>query len=573
MRARTAGDGFFNLRLPAGRGALVADARRRAGQARGRRGRAKCGWNCPAGRPPSNASVVAAVYETPGQPWTGAGRWSVAAPGFDPGVPVLKSRWTLHLPDGFDYDFSDAPGRDVGEAGDLLIPRMGKSLVFLFSFPFLPVFNSVQVRGRRYSVPEPVVEMDMTDKLGDPEVRELVVTDSTPAPAAAAAAPLSDQQLAAITRKLNAIIIPSVVFRETPIAEAIDYLRTESRRLDVNEPNPEQRGVNIFLKLSSPGATPPPGDVQIPGLPGPGMPVGPPATASTRITLTLNQIPLLDALRELAQPVGLKVKVEPYAVSLVPLSENTEAMATKEFRVPPGFFPNVAASASLSRVDPREFLESSGVTFPPGASAIYLTTKGTLIVRNTQENLDLIEALCSQAEVHTTPSQPGGLVIIDGRSVTADELKSADRHSSIFGKDALATAEFSLSSDFLTGQPLTGTQDRTGAGSGPLISRQDARTFLEAKGIVFPPGASATYLPSVGKLVIRTTPEAIKQLAEIFPHDHPETVVGLLPLRLDLPVNGRRFDFDDGGLAFRSGGCSSRRHSCKLSCPDAERVT
>ena len=33
-----------------------------------------------------------------------------------------------------------------------------------------------------YEIPEPVVEMDLADKLGDPEVRELVVADTAPTP-------------------------------------------------------------------------------------------------------------------------------------------------------------------------------------------------------------------------------------------------------------------------------------------------------------------------------------------------------------------------------------------------------
>ena len=34
------------------------------------------------------------VYETPGEPWANSGRRTLAAPRFDPGVPVVESRWT-----------------------------------------------------------------------------------------------------------------------------------------------------------------------------------------------------------------------------------------------------------------------------------------------------------------------------------------------------------------------------------------------------------------------------------------------------------------------------------------------
>ena len=59
--------------------------------------------------------------------------------------------------------------------------------------------------------------------------------------------------------------------------------------------------------------------------------------AEARITITLNQIPLGEALRYIASQAGLKVKVEPYAVSIIPISEQSNDLITKEYRVPPGF--------------------------------------------------------------------------------------------------------------------------------------------------------------------------------------------------------------------------------------------
>ncbi len=70
--------------------------------------------------------------------------------------------------------------------------------------------------------------------------------------------------------------------------------------------------------------------------------------AEARITITLNQIPLGEALRYIASQAGLKVKVEPYAVSIIPISEQSADLLTKEYRVPPGFISstvNVGASS------------------------------------------------------------------------------------------------------------------------------------------------------------------------------------------------------------------------------------
>ena len=53
----------------------------------------------------------------------------------------------------------------------------------------------------------------------------------------------------------------------------------------------------------------------------------------------------------------------------------------------------------MNREGAKEFLESQGVPFPPGASANFLPQSSRLIVRNTQDNLELVDALVEQANV------------------------------------------------------------------------------------------------------------------------------------------------------------------------------
>ena len=53
----------------------------------------------------------------------------------------------------------------------------------------------------------------------------------------------------------------------------------------------------------------------------------------------------------------------------------------------------------VNREGAREFLESQGVPFPPGASANFLPQSSRLIVRNTADNLELVDALVEQASI------------------------------------------------------------------------------------------------------------------------------------------------------------------------------
>jgi general secretion pathway protein D len=209
--------------------------------------------------------------------------------------------------------------------------------------------------------------------------------------------------------RLNRIIIPRVDFRDATIRQAVTFLQQRSRDLDTTESSPDQRGVNIFLKLPAPGTmiTPPTGEFDETS------PEAAPS-ADNRITLNLSNVPLYEALRYVATLAGLKVKVEPFAVSLVPLSEPTDTLEQREFRVPPGFItgggtlddssvgpgrqPMDGSAPRLTvRQNAKDFLESQGVEFPPGASANFNPGSSRLVVRNTAPNLDLIEMLVETA--------------------------------------------------------------------------------------------------------------------------------------------------------------------------------
>jgi general secretion pathway protein D len=315
---------------------------------------------------------------------------------------------------------------------------------------------------------------------------------------------------AQINKKLSSIIIPHIEFRDATIREAIEVLREQAAE---NDTGPEgQRGVNIVLRPvplgqiappsipvqpvptgtgtpvpggggappAGPAAgVPPAGQGTAPGQAGPGgapAVVPAPAVTNARITVTLDNIPLGEALRYVANQAALKVKVDPYAVSIIPLSEQSNELITKRYHVPPEFFggpldvgyyvgistsgggggqggnvqpvpvaENVIQKEAVSfqtasgtgtgagatstanlvqgtattrqsllndrqlvgRADARTMLLSMGVVFPPGASATFWPHNGTLIVRNTQDNLDFVDALVDQANV----SQPKQVAI------------------------------------------------------------------------------------------------------------------------------------------------------------------
>ena len=147
--------------------------------------------------------------------------------------------------------------------------------------------------------------------------------------------------------RLNRIIIPRIDFRDATIRQAVTFLQQQSRTLEASgAPGDGASGINIVLKLPRAGAVAPPvadefGEAAAPGA------VPPRPTVASRSSLT--NVPLYEALRYVATLAGLKVKVEPFAVSIVPLSEPTDTLEQREFKVPPGFITGTGGEAEPDR--------------------------------------------------------------------------------------------------------------------------------------------------------------------------------------------------------------------------------
>lgn len=210
-----------------------------------------------------------------------------------------------------------------------------------------------------------------------------------------------------IRQKLNSIIIPKVEFREATVREAIDFLKKKSVEFDDKSPA-GQRGTNIVLKLGDASGKDVPG---IPGLQTP--PAGAPDgtdPAEPRITVSLKDIPLGEALTYVTAQANLKFTVEPYAISVVPQTANTDALITKEWKVPADLIPNAPdANGTVDRAVAKNWLATQGLSFNGAASAVYNPKTGRLIVRNTRDQLDRIDniittSVAEKAEAAAKPA-------------------------------------------------------------------------------------------------------------------------------------------------------------------------
>lgn len=248
-----------------------------------------------------------------------------------------------------------------------------------------------------------------------------VATEKAPELARSEATPIRKSTNFALAQKLNSIIIPQVVFEEATVADAATFLTNKTRELD-----PDGIGVSVLLKNASV------------------------SSASKPFSLRLNNVPAGEVLRYITNLAGVKFRVEEFAVFIVPLADRTDVVITREFPVRPAFFdvapsgPGAGAASPGGRRTPtstavtpssgsestRSVLESRGVDFSAeGSAAFYNQATGILTVKNTQDQIDLVEELAGGQSVENL------IVKVDTKVV---EINETDLNSLTFNGTLVA---------------------------------------------------------------------------------------------------------------------------------------
>jgi len=200
-----------------------------------------------------------------------------------------------------------------------------------------------------------------------------------------------------VSVKLRTIVLPRVDLQGASLEEVVEFLRIRSRELD-----PQKRGVDFVLKV-------------------------PQEDRNKPVSLSLKDVPLEEAIRYATEMTGTVYRMDEFAVTITSRTEQSTSLITRSYRVPPDFIQNAAATdpqAPAPGIDPfgqpgatnvatglqirrlgaKELLEQRGVTFVEGSSASYNASTSMLTVRNTVENLALVEAMVDDAS-NKSPKQ------------------------------------------------------------------------------------------------------------------------------------------------------------------------
>jgi general secretion pathway protein D len=250
-----------------------------------------------------------------------------------------------------------------------------------------------------------------------------------------------------LEKKLREIKIPKLEFSGASLDEVIEYLRITTASLD-----PEGKGVDFIINA-------------------------PDETKSRTMNLSLQDMPLEEVVRYVVQMAQAAYRVEESAVVITSLTEKSTAMISKSYRVPPDFLqtgdagnaaapapadpfapatPTAAAGVPIRRMGAKQFLEARGVTFGPDASASFSPATSTLVVRNTADNIALVDMLVEQS-ANNAPKQ----VVIQVKILDVEERLFAEVSNQILlGQGNVPGTERA----FFTGGTPEGTFANTTAG-------------------------------------------------------------------------------------------------------------
>jgi general secretion pathway protein D len=245
-----------------------------------------------------------------------------------------------------------------------------------------------------------------------------------------------------VERKMKAIIVPEISFRNVGIVDAIKFFEDASREYDDPGLPPEKRGVNFVLKHIG-NTAPAPTAVSATADPFAADASATAGVAGTPINLSVRFSSLWDALKIVTDVANLKFRIRGNIVMITPANMPDKDLEVRSYSVLSTLterFNNLANEMSKSKAgggadagggaftaltpaagdtgdkqDWKALFQSMGMEWPDGSSISYLATIGKLRVKNTSDNLAVFETLLD--ELNVTPRQ----IEIEARFVEVEQ--------------------------------------------------------------------------------------------------------------------------------------------------------
>ncbi len=202
-------------------------------------------------------------------------------------------------------------------------------------------------------------------------------------------------------QNLSKMQISTVNFENTPIEDALDFLRGEARK----------NGIQINFIFEKPKTTAAPvaeDTTDEEGEEAEPVAVNNEPEEAVVTKLNIQGVTAKDLLQLICNQAGCQYRVDDNAIVVYQTGAGVERMFKKQWKVSRDFFTGndeedddeddsgegdfgEDSGPRKSKLDAVKALRSAGVTFPKGSSAQYSTRTGMLTVENTANNLDAVE--------------------------------------------------------------------------------------------------------------------------------------------------------------------------------------
>lgn len=219
-----------------------------------------------------------------------------------------------------------------------------------------------------------------------------------------------------LEQKLEDIVITQIEFDDVSVETVIKYLRERSKELD-----PEKEGINFVLRLKPVSGENEDreaeqtqdnqgeedffaeedddagGEFFDEGLDEDETIDESPDTGIPNITMIVDEIPLIDAIKYICNSANLKYRIEDYAVVIAGKNVRLEEVETKIFAIEQETISDIGFEGDPAAV--KTFFEDRGVEFPAGSQVVYDARISRLIATNTRENLKQVADIIREINV------------------------------------------------------------------------------------------------------------------------------------------------------------------------------
>ena len=260
---------------------------------------------------------------------------------------------------------------------------------------------------------------------------------------------VKEDNIGTTQKKLNDIVIDHIDFEEVSITQVVQFLKHTSKDRD-----PDRVGVNFVLRFNAdPTAVQPAitdGDEEFGeddetyeeeyteetedsgsgssegdfysyeddpgGFDNNGEKIMTPE--NTLVTLAVDNVSLIDAIRYICKSANLHFRVENYAVVIAPKTVPLDEFVRKTFPIDKEILASSILGA-LTNETVKQYLVDRGIPFPEGSSVRYDEMSSRLTVYNTSEAIDGVEDLIDQMDV----SDPQVLIQVKFVEIEMNDLQ------------------------------------------------------------------------------------------------------------------------------------------------------